>query len=165
MSATMPWWRRSGVDVGDKHVGRGRGATENTVVVQALLDNSLARGLDPTLPRLFIVDGEGAHKAIRNTFGVAAAIQRCQVHMGRSRRPCICMRREGAPSGLGPGRAVAERLAHRPGVWSMRPTGASRAASWSGMDEILAGVHLQASVSCPARTVRRPSLLLSATRR
>ena len=44
---------------GDKHVaGRGRGGTtENTVVVQALLDNLLARGLDPTLPRLFIVDG------------------------------------------------------------------------------------------------------------
>ena len=48
------------------------GATENTVVVQALLDNLLARGLDPTLPRLFIVDGAKAlSKAIRNTFGVA----------------------------------------------------------------------------------------------
>ena len=65
--------------------GRGRGATENTVVVQALIDNLLARGLDPTLPRLFIVDGAKAlSKAIRNTFGVAAAIQRCQVHKGRN---------------------------------------------------------------------------------
>ena len=61
------------------------GATENTVVVQALIDNLLARGLDPTLPRLFIVDGAKAlSKAIRNTFGVAAAIQRCQVHKGRN---------------------------------------------------------------------------------
>ena len=60
------------------------GATENTVVVQALIDNLLARGLDPRLPRLFIVDGAKAlSKAIRNTFGVAAAIQRCQVHKGR----------------------------------------------------------------------------------
>ena len=43
---------------GDKHVlAVVEGATENTVVVQALLDNLLARGLDPTLPRLFIVDG------------------------------------------------------------------------------------------------------------
>ena len=59
--------------------------TRNTVVVQALLDNLLARGLDPTLPRLFIVDGAKAlSKAIRNTFGVAAAIQRCQVHKGRN---------------------------------------------------------------------------------
>ena len=42
---------------------------ENTVVVQALIDNLLARGLDPTLPRLFIVDGAKAlSKAIRNTF-------------------------------------------------------------------------------------------------
>ena len=55
------------------------------VVVQALLDNLLARGLEPTLPRLFIVDGARAlSKAIRNTFGVAAAIQRCQVHKGRN---------------------------------------------------------------------------------
>ena len=61
------------------------GATENTVVVQALIDNLLARGLDPTLPRLFIVDGAKAlSQAIRNTFGVAAAIQRCQVHKGRN---------------------------------------------------------------------------------
>ena len=61
---------------GDKHVlAVVEGATENTVVVQALLDNLLARGLDPTLPRLFIVDGAKAlSKAIRNTFGVAAAI-------------------------------------------------------------------------------------------
>ena len=43
---------------GDKHVlAVVEGATENTVVVQALIDNLLARGLDPTLPRLFIVDG------------------------------------------------------------------------------------------------------------
>ena len=55
---------------GDKHVlAVVEGATENTVVVQALLDNLLARGLDPTLPRLFIVDGAKAlSKAIRNTW-------------------------------------------------------------------------------------------------
>ena len=65
--------------------GRGRGATENTVVVQALIDNLPRQGLDPRLPRLFIVDGAKAlSKAIRNTFGVAAAIQRCQVHKGRN---------------------------------------------------------------------------------
>ena len=52
---------------GDKHVlAVVEGATENTVVVQALIDNLLARGLDPTLPRLFIVDGAKAlSKAIR----------------------------------------------------------------------------------------------------
>ena len=71
---------------GDKHVlAVVEGATENTVVVQALLDNLAGRGLDPRVPRLFIVDGAKAlSKAIRNTFGVAAAIQRCQVHKGRN---------------------------------------------------------------------------------
>ena len=61
------------------------GATENTVTVQALLDHLIGRGLDPTVPRLFIVDGaKTLSKAIRKTFGVAAAIQRCQVHKGRN---------------------------------------------------------------------------------
>jgi transposase-like protein len=71
---------------GDKHVlGIAEGATENAATVQALLDNLIARGLDPSLPRLFIVDGAKAlSKAIRNTFGIAAAIQRCQVHKGRN---------------------------------------------------------------------------------
>ena len=103
---------------GDKHVlAVVEGATENTVVVQALIDNLLARGLDPTLPRLFIVDGAKAlSKAIRNTFGVAAAIQRCQVHKGRNiieRLPPTFARerQEGAPSGLGPGRRKQGRAA------------------------------------------------------
>ncbi len=71
---------------GDKHVlGIAEGATENAATVQALLDNLIVRGLDPSLPRLFIVDGAKAlSKAIRNTFGIAAAIQRCQVHKGRN---------------------------------------------------------------------------------
>lgn len=76
-----------GVDgAGNKHVlAVLEGATENTAVVQALLDNLVGRGLDPTVPRLFIVDGAKAlSKAIRNTFGVAAAIQRCQIHKGRN---------------------------------------------------------------------------------
>ncbi|MDP7540772.1 MAG: transposase, partial [Alphaproteobacteria bacterium] len=71
---------------GAKHVlAIAEGATENTATVQALLDNLIGRGLDPSVPRLFIVDGAKAlSRAIRNTFGVAAAIQRCQVHKGRN---------------------------------------------------------------------------------
>ena len=125
---------------GDKHVlAVVEGATENTVASRPCGDNLLARGLDPTLPRLFIVDGAKAlSKAIRNTFGVAAAIQRCQVHKGRNiieRAPAFaCERQEGAPSGLGPGRRRQGRAAAArswPGVWSMRNR-ASRAASWRG---------------------------------
>jgi len=71
---------------GAKHVlAIAEGATENAATVQALLDNLTARGLDPEVPRLFIVDGAKAlSKAVRQTFGVATAIQRCQVHKGRN---------------------------------------------------------------------------------
>ena len=55
---------------GDKHpLAVVEGATENTATVQALLDNLIERGLDPAVPRLFIVDGAKAlSKAIRATF-------------------------------------------------------------------------------------------------
>jgi len=71
---------------GEKHVlAVVEGATENAATVQALLDNLTGRGLDPGVPRLFVVDGAKAlSAAIRNTFGMAAAIQRCQVHKGRN---------------------------------------------------------------------------------
>ena len=76
-----------GVDgEGHKHVlGIAEGATENAATVQALLDNLTDRGLEPEIPRLFIVDGAKAlSKAIRGTFGRAAAIQRCRIHKGRN---------------------------------------------------------------------------------
>jgi len=61
------------------------GATENAAVVQALLDNLIERGLDPTICRLFIVDGAKAlKKAVRATFGRHTPIQRCQIHKGRN---------------------------------------------------------------------------------
>jgi len=76
-----------GVDAkGDKHpLGLAEGATENAATVQALIDNLVERGLDPTVPRLFIIDGAKVlTKAIRRTFGATAAIQRCQVHKARN---------------------------------------------------------------------------------
>jgi hypothetical protein len=56
---------------GVKHpLGLIEGATENAAVVQALIDNLIARGLDPAVPRLFIIDGSKAlSKAIRRSFG------------------------------------------------------------------------------------------------
>ena len=61
------------------------GATENSATVQALLDNLIERGIDPEVPRLFIVDGAKAlSKAIRATFGKTVAIQRCQIHKARN---------------------------------------------------------------------------------
>lgn len=71
---------------GDKHIlGPVEGATENAAAVQALLDNLLERGLDPKVPRLFILDGAKAlSKAVRATFGRHTLIQRCQVHKARN---------------------------------------------------------------------------------
>jgi putative transposase len=76
-----------GIDAeGNKHpLGLVEGATENTAVVQALIDNLIERGLDPQVCRLFIVDGAKAlTKAIRATFGRHTPIQRCQVHKARN---------------------------------------------------------------------------------
>lgn len=76
-----------GVDVdGKKHpLGVVEGATENSTTVQALLDNLVDRGLDPTICRLFVVDGAKAlTKALRRTFGADIPIQRCQIHKARN---------------------------------------------------------------------------------
>jgi transposase-like protein len=61
------------------------GATENAAVVQALIDDLIERGLDPAVPRLFIIDGAKAlSKAIRRSFGRHTPIQRCQIHKARN---------------------------------------------------------------------------------
>lgn len=76
-----------GIDAaGTKHpLGVVEGATENAATAQALLDNLVGRGLDPSICRLFIVDGAKAlSKAIRRTFGCHTPIQRCQVHKARN---------------------------------------------------------------------------------
>ena len=89
---------------GDKHVlAVVEGATENTVVVQALLDNLLARGLDPTLPH---------QPATPSVWPPPSSAARSTRAVTSSACPCICMRRqEGAPSGLGPGRRRQGRAA------------------------------------------------------
>ncbi len=76
-----------GIDTqGIKHpLALAEGATENTAVVQALIDDLIARGLDPTIARLFIIDGAKAlSRAIRKSFGRHTAIQRCQIHKARN---------------------------------------------------------------------------------
>ena len=71
---------------GVKHpLGLIEGATEHGAVVQALVDDLIERGLDPALPRLFIIDGAKAlSKAIRRSFGRHTPIQRCQIHKARN---------------------------------------------------------------------------------
>ena len=71
---------------GVKHpLGLMEGATEHAAVVQALIDSLIDRGLDPAVPRLFIIDGSKALcKAIRRSFGRQTPIQRCQIHKARN---------------------------------------------------------------------------------
>ena len=61
------------------------GASENHVVIKALLSDLVNRGLPVDIPRLFIIDGSKAlRKAVSDTFGKYATIQRCQVHKKRN---------------------------------------------------------------------------------
>jgi putative transposase len=66
-------------------LGLREGATENTAVVSALLGELVERGVDFSVPRLYILDGGKAlPAAVRKHAGQAAFIQRCQVHKKRN---------------------------------------------------------------------------------
>ena len=66
-------------------LGLREGATENAAVVGELLSDLLTRGLDFSVPRLYILDGGKAlAAAVRRHAGEAAFIQRCQVHKKRN---------------------------------------------------------------------------------
>jgi transposase-like protein len=72
-----------GIDAkGNKHVlGLREGSTEATRVVASLLSDLIERGLDADRLRLWVIDGGKAlRKAIVQTFGRRALIQRCQEH-------------------------------------------------------------------------------------
>lgn len=61
------------------------GATENSAVIKDLLADLMERGLSKDTPRLFVLDGAKAlRKAVSDTFGKMAVIQRCQVHKKRN---------------------------------------------------------------------------------
>jgi len=73
-------------DQGHKHVlGLREGATENAVVAKALLEDLVARGLDPERRRLFVIDGAKALRAaIDAAFGGETPVQRCRNHTIRT---------------------------------------------------------------------------------
>ncbi len=61
------------------------GSSENHLVAIALLNDLIDRGLAADIPHLFVLDGGKAlHKAVSDTFGQFAVIQRCQVHKKRN---------------------------------------------------------------------------------
>ncbi|MFQ5353088.1 MAG: IS256 family transposase [Candidatus Binatia bacterium] len=76
-----------GVDeTGKKHVlGLVQGGTENSIVVQHLLDDLVERGLDTRQAMLLVLDGSKAlRKAVTKTFGERCPVQRCQIHKRRN---------------------------------------------------------------------------------
>lgn len=71
---------------GKKHVlGLREGSTEKGAVVRALLSDLIDRGLQADAPRLWVIDGGKAlRRAILDTFGATALVQRCQEHKRRN---------------------------------------------------------------------------------
>ena len=76
-----------GVEVeGNKHVlGIREGATENSTVIAELLEDIVARGVDPKRKMLFVIDGSKALRAAINAvFGAHQPVQRCRAHKLRN---------------------------------------------------------------------------------
>ena len=71
---------------GRKHVlGLWQGATENTTVVKALLEDLGERGLDRGRRYLVVIDGAKALRAaVERVFAGQAEVQRCQIHKRRN---------------------------------------------------------------------------------
>lgn len=71
---------------GEKHaLGLCEGSTENAAVCQSVLANLQSRGLRTDRSLLVILDGSKAlRKAVRDTFGDVALVQRCQIHKLRN---------------------------------------------------------------------------------
>lgn len=76
-----------GIDAqGNKHVlGLREGSTEAARVVRSLLSDLIERGLHADRVRLWVIDGGKAlRKAVVETFGATALVQRCQEHKRRN---------------------------------------------------------------------------------
>jgi transposase-like protein len=73
---------------GNKHVlGIREGATENSTVVRELLEDIVARGVDPKRKMLFVIDGSKALRAAINAvFGAHQPVQRWRAHKLRPPR-------------------------------------------------------------------------------
>lgn len=68
-------------------LGIWQGAPENATVVGELLGDLMNRGLNFTVPQLYVLDGGKAlHGAVKKYAGESAAIQRCQAHKRRNVR-------------------------------------------------------------------------------
>lgn len=76
-----------GIDVnGTKHpLGLREGATENAAACRELLADLIERGLNPNRAILVVIDGAKAwRRAVIDTFGERAVLQRCHAHKKRN---------------------------------------------------------------------------------
>ena len=73
-------------DTGEKHLlGLVRGSSENAGVVKDLLNSLVARGIDASVQRLFVIDGSKAiRSAIEQVYGGQGLVQRCRAHKVRN---------------------------------------------------------------------------------
>jgi Transposase, Mutator family len=66
-------------------VATGKGATENAAACKALLEDLIERGLNPNRAILVVIDGAKAlRRAVLDTLGERALVQRCQAHNKRN---------------------------------------------------------------------------------
>ena len=73
------------VDGAKTVLGLQQGASENATVVGELLDDLVERGVDFSVPMLYVLDGSKAlTKAVRKHAGSRALLQRCQLHKRRN---------------------------------------------------------------------------------
>jgi transposase-like protein len=97
-----------GVDrAGHKRVlGIQSGARENAAVVEDLLQQLVARGVNPQAKRLFVIDGAKALRAaLSKVFGSQHPVQRCRNHKIRNRGRAAARGAEG-PGGSSHARFV-----------------------------------------------------------
>lgn len=159
---------------GTKHaLGVWEGSTENSTVCQGLLANLQGRGMRTDRSLLVILDGSKAlRKAVRDTFGEAALVQRCQIHKLRNvldhlperQRPWVKAILQRAYRGDDP--ATAKRLLQD---LARRLDGDHPSAAESvreGLEETLTiiGLHLSSALRRSLSTTNAAESLISRTR-
>ena len=159
---------------GTKHaLGLWEGATENSTVCQSLLANLQSRGLRTDRSVLVILDGAKAlRKAVRETFGEAALVQRCQIHKLRNildhlperQRPWVkaILQRAYRSDDIATGKRLLQDLARR--LDADHPSAAESVRE--GLEETLTiiGLGLSPSLRRWLSTTNAAESLLSRTR-
>jgi putative transposase len=159
---------------GTKHaLGLWEGSTENSTVCQSLLANLQSRGLQTDRSLLVILDGSKAlRKAVRDTFGEAALVQRCQIHKLRNvlghlperQRAWVkaILHRAYRSDDVAPGKRLLQDLARR--LEADHPSAAESVRE--GLEETLTviGLDLSSALRRSLSTTNAAESLISRTR-